>query len=213
MKTARDVRAKREHKPTRRVDADNVTALDGQSSLCADVDVNPIAAHEQIQAGRRGMTTAQARGGAAPPLAQKRHGHAVATELNTSGNTVAASSPTGAAAAAAARTQRKLSKNDGIPSAASEAMKRSHKAKQAKNNNKGSPPSLENLRVGNTRIRHVRMHTASSIEKRAGSTASRNRLVVSKRRVAEQEVVHAALAARACFERLQHLRSLDVTIR
>ena len=145
MKTARDVRAKREHKPTRRVDADNVTALDGQSSLCADVDVNPIAAHEQIQAGRRGMTTAQAGGGAAPPLAQKRHGHAVATELNTSGNTVAASSPTGAAAAAAARTQRKLSKNDGIPSAASEAMKRSHRSKTKRKTTTKDPHLLSRI--------------------------------------------------------------------
>ena len=62
---------------------------------------------------------------------------------------------------------------------------------------------FENLRIGETRVGHVRVHGVGAVEAGAGGRAGADRLVVLIRLVAEVEVVHRALRAGERAERAE----------
>jgi hypothetical protein len=74
---------------------------------------------------------------------------------------------------------------------------------------------LENLRVRDARVGHVRVHGARAVVVRTRATTPAQCLVVAVTRVAEDQVVHRTLAAGGEFQRLdqrvhQPLACLDV---
>ena len=65
---------------------------------------------------------------------------------------------------------------------------------------------LEDLGVGEARVRHVRLHGRAAIEGWARTGAARDGFVVLHPRIAEGEVVHRALRGRKATERReQHI--------
>mmetsp|Transcript_4201 Transcript_4201/g.12029 ORF Transcript_4201/g.12029 Transcript_4201/m.12029 type:complete len:295 (-) Transcript_4201:2128-3012(-) len=64
--------------------------------------------------------------------------------------------------------------------------------------------TFEDLRIGDSRVGAMRVHSGASVPLGTGSGASCDGLVVPKLVITERQVVHAALAGGACGERLQH---------